>query len=294
MKQLQIGDASIASIIEREGPWRKPEEFFPLYDREAGLRHLAEMPPFVFDHASGRMCFTYQTFVIRTPHHTILVDTCLGDHKGFAAPLNFPKQRWLDEFAASGLRLEDIDYVMCTHLHVDHTGWNTRLIDGRWVPTFPRAKYIFHKREYTAWEEVARQGKEHRDGVFRMNCLPVMDAGQALLVDDDFSIDDLITLTPTPGHTPHHCCVNVASKGKRASVIGDLLHHPLQCREPEWCCYVDWDRAQSVQSRRIFLASVADTDTVILPVHFPSPTAGWITSDGGARWRYRFWGGASA
>jgi hypothetical protein len=200
MKLLQIGDARITSLIEREGPWRKPEEFFPLYERETGMRHLAEMPAFVFDHASGRMCFTYQTFVIRTPHHTILVDTCLGDHKGFAAPMDFPKQRWLDEFNASGLRFEDIDYVMCTHLHVDHTGWNTRLIDGRWVPTFPRAKYIFHKREYSAWEEVARQGKEHRDGTFRMNCLPVMEAGQALLVDDDFSIDDLITLTPTPGH----------------------------------------------------------------------------------------------
>jgi glyoxylase-like metal-dependent hydrolase (beta-lactamase superfamily II) len=288
MKLLQIGDANITSIIERDGPWRRPQDFFPLYNQEIGYQHLAELPDFVFDRASDKMVFTYQTFVIRTPHHNILVDTCIGEDKNLPPPMDFPKQRWRDEFAATGLSFEDIDYVMCTHLHVDHTGWNTKLLNGRWVPTFPNAKYIFHKREYAAWEEIAKQGKEHRPGVFAMNCQPIVEAGQALLVDDDFSIDDLITITPTPGHTPHHYCVNIRSKGKSASVIGDLLHHALQCREPEWCCFVDHNREQSVQSRRRFLASVADTDTWILPVHFPSPTAGHILSDGGDRWRYRF------
>jgi glyoxylase-like metal-dependent hydrolase (beta-lactamase superfamily II) len=288
MKPLLIGDTRITSIIERDGPWRRPQDFFPQYDREVGYRHLAEMPDYVFDRASDRMVFTYQTFVIRTPQHNILVDTCIGEDKGFAAPLDFSKQRWLDEFAAEGLRFEDIDYVFCTHLHVDHCGWNTKLVNGRWVPTFPRAKYIFHKREYAAWEQVAKDGEERHKGVFRMNCLPVVEAGQALLVDDDFALNDLISIVPTPGHAPGHYCVDVRGGGKRATVVGDLIHHALQCREPEWCCFADWDMAQSVQSRRRFLASVADTDTLILPIHFPPPTVGTILSDGGDRWRYRF------
>ena len=96
------------------------------------------MDPEVYDAASNRMVITYQTFVVRTPHHTILVDTCTGEDKGYPAPMDFPKQPWLDGFNAEGLRFEEIDYVFCTHLHIDHCGWNTVLRDGRWVPTFPK------------------------------------------------------------------------------------------------------------------------------------------------------------
>ena len=287
MKQLQIGDATITSIIERDGPWRRPQDFFPGYNKEVAYRHLAEMPDFVFDRASDRMVITYQTFVVRTPHHTILVDTCTGEDKGHPPPFDFPKQRWLDEFNAAGLRFEDIDFVFCTHLHIDHCGWNTRLVGGRWVPTFPRAKYIFHKREYAAWEKATEEGKNPPGNVWRFNCEPVMQAGQGLLVDDDYALDDIVTLTPTPGHSPCHCCVNITSKGQRASVVGDLMHHALQVREPDWSAGVDWDQAQSAASRRRFFGMVAGTDTLVLPVHFPSPTAGRIEggSDG---FRYRF------
>ncbi len=287
MRQIQIGDVSITSIIERDGPWRRPQDFFPSYDREVAYRHLADLPDFVFDKESDRMVITYQTFVVRTPHHTILVDTCTGEDKGHPAPFDFPKQRWLDEFNAAGLRPEDINYVFCTHLHIDHCGWNTRLVNGRWVPTFPNAKYIFHKREYAAWEEATKRGDNPPGNVWRFNCEPVMQAGQGLLVDDDYALDDLVTLTPTPGHSPCHCCVNIHSKGQRASVVGDLMHHALQVREPDWSASVDWDPAQSAQSRRRFFGEVADTGAVILPVHFPSPTAGFIEADG-AGWRYRF------
>ena len=152
MRSLRIGDVTITSIIERDGPWRQPEDMFPAYDPDLGRRYLAEMDPEVYDPASNRMVITYQTFVVRTPHHTILVDTCTGEDKGYPAPMDFPKQPWLDGFRAEGLTFEDIDYVFCTHLHIDHCGWNTVLRNGRWVPTFPKAKYIFHKREYAAWE----------------------------------------------------------------------------------------------------------------------------------------------
>jgi hypothetical protein len=159
MKKLTIGDVTITSIIERDGPWRRPEEMFPAYDPEIGRRHLAELDPEVFDPASGKMVITYQTYVVRTPKHTILIDTCTGEDKGYPPPMDFPKKPWLDGFAAEGLRFEDIDYVFCTHLHIDHSGWNTVLRNGRWVPTFPKAKYIFHKCEYAAWEESTKRGE---------------------------------------------------------------------------------------------------------------------------------------
>jgi glyoxylase-like metal-dependent hydrolase (beta-lactamase superfamily II) len=287
MRTLQIGDVTITSIIERDGPWRRPEDMFPAYDPQIGKRHLAELEPFIFDPASGRLVITYQTFVVRTGKRTILVDTCTGEDKGYPPPMDFPKSPWLDGFRAAGLRFEDIDYVFCTHLHIDHCGWNTLLHDGRWVPTFPNAKYVFHKREYEAWEEATKRGAQPPGNVWRFNCEPVVAAGQALLVDDDFALDDTITLTPTPGHSPCHCCVNISSRGQRAVVTGDLMHHALQCREPDWSTVFDWDPKEAARSRRRFLGEVADTGVMVMPVHFPHPTAGRVEADGD-RFRYVF------
>ena len=288
MKQLRIGDITIDAVIEREGPWRRPQDFFPAYDDAVFKHHLATMEPEVFDAALGLMVITYQTFVVRTPRHTILVDTCTGEDKGHPPPFDFPgKERWRNELFALGVSYESVDYVFCTHLHIDHTGWNTILRDGRWVPTFPNAKYVFHKKEYAVWEAEHARGANPPGTVFRDNCLPIVEAGQALLVDDDYALDDTITLTPTPGHSPCHCCVNIFSRGQRAVVAGDLMHHMIQCREPDWSARPDWDAKQSAVSRRKFFAEVADTDTLILPVHFPTPTVGLIKADGDG-FDYRF------
>lgn len=219
MRQIRIGDITIDAVIEREGPWRRPQDFFPAYNEAVFRRHLPDMEPEFFDTASGKMFITYQTFVVRTPRHTILVDTCTGEDKGHPPPFDFPgKERWRNELFALGVSFEQIDYVFCTHLHIDHTGWNTTLRDGRWVPTFPNAKYIFHKREYAVWEAEYAKGAEPPGKVFRDNCLPIVEAGQALLVNDDYALDDTVTLTPTPGHSPCHCCVNIFSKGQHAVV----------------------------------------------------------------------------
>jgi glyoxylase-like metal-dependent hydrolase (beta-lactamase superfamily II) len=288
MQQVRIGDITIDAVIEREGPWRRPQDFFPAYDEATFKRHLPTMEPEVFDQALGMMVITYQTFVVRTPHYTILVDTCTGEDKGHPPPFDFPgKERWRNELFALGIAYDKVDYVFCTHLHIDHTGWNTTLRDGRWVPTFPNAKYIFHKKEYAAWEAEHAKGANPPGTVFRDNCLPIVEAGQALLVDDDYALDDTITLTPTPGHSPCHCCVNIFSRGRRAVVTGDMMHHVIQCREPDWSPRVDWDGKQAAVSRRKFLSSVADTDTLILPIHFPTPTLGLVKADGN-RFDYRF------
>ena len=164
--------------------------------------------------------------------------------------------------------------MFCTHLHIDHCGWNTVLRDGRWVPTFPKAKYVFHKREYAAWEEATRRGDNPPGNVWRFNCEPVVAAGQALLVDDDFALDDTVWLTPTPGHSPCHCCVNIRSGGQRAVVTGDLFHHALQCREPQWSTIFDWDPKQAIESRRRFFGEVAGTGTLAAADPLPAPDGG--------------------
>jgi len=290
MRTLTIGDVTITSIIERDGPWRRPEDMFPAYDPLVGARHLADLEPAVFDRASGRMVITYQTFLARTPRHTVLIDTCTGEDKGHPPPMDFPKQPWLDNFRRASVSFAEITHVFCTHLHIDHTGWNTMLRDGRWVPTFPNAKYIFHKNEYAFWEAATRRGANPPGNVWTYNCRPVVEAGQALLVDDHFQLDDTFTLLPTPGHSPHHCCVDIHSRGQRAVVTGDLMHHVLQCREPDWSTIFDTDREEAARSRRRFLGAVAETPTLVLPIHFPSPTVGRVAADG-ARFHYRFLAG---
>src|SRR4030081_251180 len=185
MRHLRIGEITIDAVIEREGPWRRPQGFFPAWYAEAVFkRHLPSMEPEVFDAALGMIVITYQTFVVRTPRYTILVDTCTGENKGHPPPFDFPgKQRWRNELLALGIAYDEVDYVFCTHLHIYNTSSNTSLRDIRWVPTFPNAKYIFHKREYAVWEAEYAKGAERPGKMFRDNCLPIVEAGQALSVD---------------------------------------------------------------------------------------------------------------
>jgi glyoxylase-like metal-dependent hydrolase (beta-lactamase superfamily II) len=287
MQRITVGDVTIDAIVERSGPWRAPEAMFPAFDPEVGMRHLRELGPVHYDAALNRLNIAYHTFVVRTPGHTMLVDTCTGEDKGYAAPMDFPKAPWREGLRALGLGFEDIDFVFCTHIHIDHCGWNTRLENGRWVPNFPRATYVFQKQEYDFWEAATARGDNPPGQVWKMNCEPVMAAGQALLVGDDYALDDTITLSPTPGHSPFHCCVNIASRGQHASVIGDAMHHALQCREPDWSTVFCADPALAARSRRAFLEQAAEQGTLLLPVHFPAPTAGRVHAEGD-RFRWEF------
>lgn len=291
MKRLQVGEVSISSVIERDGPWRRPEDFFIGYDTAAKAADIAQLEPEVFEKSTGRMVITYQTFVVRTPKHVVLIDTCTGEDKGYGPPMDFPKQPWLDNLAAQGLTVEDVDYVFCTHLHIDHCGWNTKLVNGEWVPTFPNAKYIFHKGEYAAWEKLAKEGVDKpggAGGVWKMNCEPIVKAGQALLVDESFTLDDTFGLILSPGHAPGHVCVDIRSGGQRAIVTGDMMHHQLQCIDPTMSTIFCWDPKQAGETRKTVFEEVADTDTLLLPIHFPTPTAGRLTrAEKGYKWSFK-------
>lgn len=284
MQALKIGAFSVKSVHEDTGAYITPADMFPDATPDAVAAHLDWMAPTYFDVASGKLKLAFQSFILQTPNHNILIDTCVGEDKERANPdFHMKKWPWMDNLKALGLTPADIDIVMCTHLHPDHVGWNTQLRDGRWVPTFPNAKYVFARDEYAHWEKESAQGSERVGLTFIDSVLPVMEAGQAVLVDHDHQIEDGIWLEPTPGHSPGHVIVNVESEGERGAFIGDLMHHPIQVPHPEWSTCFCWDLEMSAASRTAFVDTHTDAGTLVVPVHFAGATAGHITRHGDAQ-----------
>ncbi len=219
-----------------------------------------------------------QSYLVRTPHHTILVDTCVGNHKPRPARPAWhmrTSEQYERNLAATGLGLGDIDYVMCTHLHPDHVGWNTRLSDGRWVPTFPKARYLFADRELAHW--TAKQ-KEQPDAHPHItdSVLPIVEAKRADVVRSDHALDNLVQLVPSPGHTIDHFSVQVGKAGQDALLTGDMIHSPLQARYPELGMRADYDSKQAGESRRRLFERFCDTATLMCTAHFPSPSTGRV------------------
>lgn len=284
MNRFQLGDASIASIIERDGPVRTADAMFPRATAERIDRALSKVPNFTFDAQTKKLNITYQTLVVRMPNCTALIDTCVGDHPNYPDWLNYDKSPWLAGLKANGLVVEDIDYVFCTHMHIDHVGWNTRTIDGRHVPTFPNAKYIFSRKEYEHWKthEAPSVGPS-----FEACVNPIVEAGQALLVEDSHVLSNELSLIPSAGHSAGHVCVSLRSRGRHALFTGDLMHHAIQCVEPDWSTMFCLDADQAARTRRGVFERYADTDTLFVPTHFPAPTAGRVRRDGDS-WRFDF------
>ena len=208
MLQRQLGHLMINRIVESEfadfNRWRSSRRPHPRIGPHKGW-----LQPRAIDPVSGNLIFPMQSFLVRTRHHTILVDTCVGHKKRQRPSWNMTTSgKFLADLAAAGIRPDAVDYVLCTHLHVDHVGWNTQLRDGRWVPTFPNAKHIFSRQEWDYWAAVHQATPlEHiTDSV-----LPIAEAGQAVFVANDYALHDEVWLEPTAGHTPNHVSVHLAS-----------------------------------------------------------------------------------
>ena len=282
---IALGDVTVQRIVEQEGPFFGVFEFFPDIDPEVLDEHRDWLHPVFMDLDEGRLNMCVQSYLVRTPHHTILVDSCVGNHKPRPArPMwdMMESDRYEKNFKAAGLTFEDIDFVMCTHLHADHVGWNTKLDNGRWVPTFPNARYLFAKRELAFWSDKAEADP---DGVpwVTDSVLPVVEAGRAEIVASDHELDDHVQLVPSPGHTIDHYCVLAGTPGNDALITGDMVHSPLQARYPELGMFSDYDSAQAGRTRRELFGRFCDTSTLLCTAHFPSPSTGRVT-----RWNEAF------
>lgn len=229
------------------------------------------------------------SWVIRTRHHTILVDSCVGHQKRrHFPPFNMRNSTFLQTLVAAGVHPEQVNYVFCTHLHSDHVGWNTRLVDGRWAPTFPNATYLFSRKDYEAFDP--RTGERRQYGgtdeeTFLDSVLPVVEAGQVEFVDGDHQVGDGVSIIACPGHSPGHSALRVEDSGESGLFTGDAMHHPLQVVEPDLNSFTCLDADLARASRRALLEDCCDHHRLLVPGHFAAPHRGWVSRKGQA---YRF------
>jgi glyoxylase-like metal-dependent hydrolase (beta-lactamase superfamily II) len=278
----RIGDVTVTKIVELEATGGT-RFILPHATREAALQ-IPWLAPHFMD-ADGRLKMSIHALVIEAPGRRMIVDTCLGnDKQGREVPAwnNF-QGTFLRDLAAAGFARETIDTVMCTHLHVDHVGWNTMRVDGKWLPTFPNARYLMGRTEFEYWREQHDRGT-HAEfvAIFDDSVRPVFDAGLVDLVATDHRVSPEVSFVPTLGHTPGHVSIKIASQGEEALITGDFIHHPCQMARPDWAATVDFDQTASTQTRRDVFASLAGKPTLVIGTHFAGPTAGRIVRDGDA------------
>ncbi|MGD9598266.1 MAG: MBL fold metallo-hydrolase [Steroidobacteraceae bacterium] len=262
---------------------------------EAVPQALAKMawlrPHFVTD--DGLLAMSIHALLVETAGLRLVVDTCVGNDKIRSLPnLHMLSTGFLESLGSIGWGRDSVDGVLCTHLHVDHAGWNTMLVDGRWTPTFPNARYYFGRKEYEFWMSDV-SGQAGHDGIpadvshvldgaalFNDSVKPVVDAGLVTLVEMDAGIAPGVRLMPTPGHTPGHVSVCLESKGERAIITGDTFHHPCQIGRPGWASLFDHSPAGASETRLVLLRQLADSEVLVIGTHFVSPTAGRVVRDG--------------
>jgi glyoxylase-like metal-dependent hydrolase (beta-lactamase superfamily II) len=271
-----VGRVKITKIVELETTG-STRFILPL----AGNEEIRKLPWLVPDFATeeGRLKMSIHALVVETPSRRIVVDTGLGNHKqGRKVPAwNNRKTPFLETMTAAGFPPDSIDTVLCTHLHVDHVGWNTRLEANQWVPSFANARYVFGRTEYEYWRD--HSAEPDKTAVFHDSVKPIMDAGKADLVAGDSRLCDEITLIPTPGHSPGHISLHIKSGGEEALLTGDVAHHPCQMAHLDWSSTADSDPVQSIVTRRELFARFADKPVLVIGGHFD---AGHIRRDGAA------------
>lgn len=271
----QVGDIRITRMQELEAPGMR------FIVPRATIDNLAEIPwltPFLS--AKGDAVGSVHALIIEVDDQRIIVDTCIGNDKTRRIPPWHHRQGpFLDDLAAAGYPPESFDTVICTHLHTDHVGWNTRWVDNSWIPTFPNARYLVARAEWEHWSAA----DDHWTQVLMADSVrPIFDAGLVDLVEVDHLVNHAIRFEPTPGHTPGHVSLHLTSNGEAAVITGDLVHHPCQFARPHWGSSADSDPERADRTRRAFMARYADTPTLIIGTHFAGPTAGRLVRDGDA------------
>jgi glyoxylase-like metal-dependent hydrolase (beta-lactamase superfamily II) len=278
----KVGNCSITRIVESDTTL-PISDLLPAATPQAIDPHRGWLQPY-FLQDDNQIKISFHSLVVESMGKIIVVDTCIGEHGDPFAPGKPVVHGFLDELSAAGFPRESVDVVLCTHLHYDHVGWNTMLVNGEWVPTFPKARYLFATKEYEHWQ---RESHEAVVSNFSNAVKAVFDAGLAELVETNHRITEEVCLVPTPGHSPGHVSVDVQSLQQQAFITGDMAHHPVQWAEPDWTLpMVDDDEILGANTRRRIASEHADTGTLIIGTHYPSPTAGYLVEiNGGIRFK---------
>jgi glyoxylase-like metal-dependent hydrolase (beta-lactamase superfamily II) len=291
-KIYKVGDVTVRRLNELETNGFTLKDLIPDWDPSFLEQHKDWLVPGSIDQDLQHVIITIGTWIVKTPKHTILIDTATGNDKNLPANtglanLQLPYIQWLKE---AGVAPEDVDYVLLTHLHYDHVGWNTKLVDGKWVPTFPNAKYVFPKTEEKYYDSLDSHKKENNPSFnsYEESVLPIIQAGLAEYIGPEGG-DFLegIKFIPSPGHSIGQMSISLTSRGEEAFFASDVMHHPIQVYRPEWnSCFCEFDE-QARESRRWALAYAADRNALYFGTHFPGSSVGYISRDGdGFKWRY--------
>lgn len=273
MTQWQIGDVKVSKVLEQQIAL-PAEGLIANVDAVRMQEHASWLEPH-FMNAAGEIELSIHALVVESAGKTIVVDTCMGNDRKLPMDIGPLDTAFLEDLEKVVSR-EDVDYVLCTHLHFDHVGWNTMRVDGEWIPTFPNAKYLFGREEYEHWTGAAQDVNID----LSIAVTPIIEAGLHSLVESDHAITKEVKLEPSPGHTPGHVSVRIQSGGQDAVITGDLVHHPVQLAEPTWGSHPDAQPERAVQTRRDFVKRYGDQPTLVIGTHFAGPTAGHIRIHG--------------
>ncbi len=298
MHQQQLGRLKVNKVLESymASAGLPVSMIFPdvTQDDMQKLAGWCPLPEVTEDPATSLIALSVHSFVIQLDGQNILIDSCNGNHKTRALDMvDNLETPYLENLAAVGLKPEDIHLVMCTHLHFDHVGWNTRLENGRWVPTFPNARYLFGKRDYEHWSTQDDEAEFIHRQAFDDSVLPVVQAGLADIIDTDDpvavrqEIGNGVWIEPAYGHSPGCVTVSAQADGAPALFWGDIVHHPVQMIRPELTLPFDHDQPTAAKTRLAMLDRIADSDTICFPAHFADPSVGRVLRDGSA-YRYQF------
>ena len=275
MLSWQVGAVKITCVVETVIPF--PEGSLLLDATAVALK----MSPWLFPHFAkedGTLIASVQALLVEAPGLRLVVDTCLGNDKPRHLLGGKPHMTpFLQKLADIGWSSDSVDTVICTHLHADHVGWNTMLVDGKWLPTFPKARYLIGKREFEHW---IQEAEGEQQALMEDSVQPIFDAGLVDLVEMDHRISSEVCLRPTPGHTPGHVSVMIQSQGQSAVITGDIAHHPCQMAHPEWATNYDSDAPGATTTRAKLFAEWADQPILVIGTHYAPPTAGQVKRDG--------------
>lgn len=299
MASWMIGSVMVTRVEEQLGfANMPPAKYFRGFEPAILQRHLDWLVPDHYSLEHDRVVTSVHSWLIHTPRHTILLDSCAGNHKDRSWSPRFHQLNtpFLQRLAAAGAAPEDIDIVLCTHLHADHVGWNTVLDDGRWRPSFPNAKYLFSRTDDAYWDERQNPAMAHdpRRATYQDSVLPIIEAGQAVLVDDGYVIDDNIAVAAAPGHTPGHVALHLAAGDARACFCGDAVHHAIQVYAPHWNHMADEQPELAAVTRRTLLERCVEDGSLLFPTHFGAPHVVRIAAAAGGSFSAAFIPGRAA